>query len=137
MSEDFAFKPLKIETVATEITAAVNMTRKRGILEILRLIIGQKKGKKSCDRTLRSSTLLLNEISPRFEIWQGKLQGKKIVLVAVSPLEWNGSQTKSFYIWVVETLAIKQFKWKMGECTAVKNRVFTSTNCIPNPTEKY
>ena len=55
----------------------------------------------------------------------------------MSPLEWNGSQTKSFYIWVVETLAIKQFKWKMGECTAVKNRVFTSTNCVLNPTEKY
>ena len=24
-----------------------------------------------------------------------------------------------------------------GECTAVKNRVSTSTNCAPNPTEKY
>ena len=24
-----------------------------------------------------------------------------------------------------------------GECTAVKNRVFTSTNCALNPTEKY
>lgn len=24
-----------------------------------------------------------------------------------------------------------------GECTAVKNRVFTSTNCAFNPTEKY
>ena len=25
----------------------------------------------------------------------------------------------------------------MGECTAVKNGVFTSTNCVLNPTEKY
>lgn len=25
----------------------------------------------------------------------------------------------------------------MEECTAVKNRVFTSSNCVPNPTEKY
>ena len=35
------------------------------------------------------------------------------------------------------TLAIKQFKWKMGECTAVESRVFTSINCVPNLTEKY
>lgn len=33
-------------------------------------------------------------------------------------------------------MAIKQFKWKTGECTAVENRVFTSTNCVPNPTVK-
>ena len=67
-------------------------------------------------------------------------QGKRKLLVAVSPLEWNGFQTKSFYTWVVEnfiSLAIKQLKWKMGECTAVKNGVFTSTNCVLNPTEKY
>ena len=40
---------------------------------------------------------------------------------------------------VVENLVIsimKQLICIMGELTAVKNRVFTSTNCIPKPTVK-
>ena len=82
----------------------------------------------------------MNDISPRFEIWQGKTKREKETFSrsALSRMEW--SSNKVILHFLVEenfiTLTIKQFKWKMRECTAVKNRVCTS-NCVSNPTEKY
>lgn len=113
--------------VATEIMDAVNMTEKTRNFVNIKVDYRSKEEKKSHDRNLRSSTLLLKDISPRFEIWQGKTTRAKETFSRCVLSRMEQFPNSHFTFWVLKnftTLAIEQFMWKMGERISVKNRVF-------------